>query len=180
MRIDDAIAEIDIVLKERIDPTVQRMENGVEPFDLDETFESLIMLADTKARLRDVESRLNTLMVEYMRHEGEKVIMRGEYTAERKVSSSRKNWQHGTLIEAIVNVSLSEELGSVVDANTGEVVDLTYISRPLIDSVVENLSRAAAIREWRVKDLRALVPGLNPDDFCEVEKAERVSIRKKN
>lgn len=179
MKIDDALTEIDLVLKEKIDPVIQRIENGVEKFDVDEAFEALIMFTDTKARLRDVESRLNNLMVEYMRHEGEKVIFRGDYSAERKMNSSRKNWQHGTLIEAVVNVSLSQELGSVVDTNTGEVVDLTHVARPLIDSVVENLSRAAAIREWRVKDLRALVPGLNPDDFCEVEKAERVSIKRK-
>jgi hypothetical protein len=53
------------------------------------------------------------------------------------------------------------------------------VAKPLIDGVVKNIVDAAAIRDWRVTALRAMIPGLNPDDFCEVEKTERVSIRKK-
>lgn len=179
MKFNDAIEESKTLLEERVGRTMQRIENGAEEFDPEEAFEALLGFADLKATVRDLESKLNTLMVEYMRHQGEKFLSYGDYVAERKISSSRKNWQHQTLIESVVNVSLSTELGSVVDTTTGEVVDLTHIARPLVDSVVQNLSRAAAIRDWRVKDLRALVPGLNPDDFCEVEKAERVSIRRK-
>jgi len=114
-----------------------------------------------------------------MRMNGDKLIELGGMVAERKFSSSRKNWEHATLVEAVVNKAISGSSGMVIDPNTGEVVDLANISKPLIDSVVESLIKTAAIREWRVTALRSMIPGLNPDDFCEVEKAERVSIRKK-
>ena len=114
-----------------------------------------------------------------MRQQGERALFFGDMVAERRISSTRKNWEHKTLLEAVVNKSLSEESASVVDPSTGEVLDLSYYAKPLIDNVVRNLAVAAAIRDWRVTALKAMIPGLNPDDFCEVEKAERVSIRKK-
>jgi hypothetical protein len=76
-------------------------------------------------------------------------------------------------------MSLSQDGGTVIDPNTGELVDLITIAKPIIDIVVKNVTEAAAIRDWRVTALRAMLPGLNPDDFCEVEKAEKISIRRK-
>ena len=115
-----------------------------------------------------------------MRLNGEKVRDYGTHVAERKISSTRKNWEHKTLLEAVVNTSLADEDSRVIDPNTGEVIDLLVIAKPIIDLVVKNIADAAAIRDWRVTALRAMIPGLNPDDFCEVEKTERVSIRKKS
>jgi hypothetical protein len=76
-------------------------------------------------------------------------------------------------------VSLANAEGEVVDPATGEVLDILTIAKPLIDNVVKNLTATAAIRDWRVTAVRNIVPGLNPDDFCEVEKSERVSILRK-
>ena len=110
---------------------------------------------------------------------GDKLLEFGDMVAERKFNSSRKNWAHQVLMEVVVNQALAKDATSVVDPSTGEIIDLTTYAKPIIDSVVEHLTRAAAIREWRVTALKAMVPGLNPDDFCEVEKSERVSIRPK-
>ena len=114
-----------------------------------------------------------------MRMSGEKVLTFGDLTAERKFSSSRKNWEHQVLLEAVVNKALSKETTVIVDPSTGEIIDLATFAKPIIDSVVDHVTRAAAIREWRVTALRSMVPGLNPDDFCEVEKSERVQIKRK-
>jgi hypothetical protein len=110
---------------------------------------------------------------------GDKFLERGSYTAERKIASTRKNWDHQVLLEAVVNKALAEESSIVVDPATGEVIDLSTVAKPLIDTVVDHVTKAARVADWRVTALRAMIPGLNPDDFCEVEKSERVSIRKK-
>jgi hypothetical protein len=83
------------------------------------------------------------------------------------------------LIEAVINTSLADENGEVVNPSTGEVIDIITIAKPLIDNVIRNLTATAAIRDWRVTALRNIVPGMNPDDFCEVEKSEKVSILRK-
>lgn len=179
MSIYEAITEISVTLKENVGGATERLENEVDEFNKDNVFFALVALSDLKSQTRDLESRLNVLMTSYMRLNGEKILEFGDLIAERKFSSSRKNWEHATLLEAVVNTALSKNASSVIDPNTGELLDLSDFAKPIIDSVVEHVTRAAAIREWRVTALRAMVPGLNPDDFCEVEKAERVSIRRK-
>ena len=178
MSIYEAITEISVTLKENVGGATERLENEVDEFNKDNVFFALVALSDLKGQARDLESRLNVLMTSYMRMNGEKVLEFGDLIAERKFSSSRKNWEHATLLEAVVNTALSKNMSTVIDPNTGELLDLSDFAKPIIDSVVEHVTRAAAIREWRVTALRAMVPGLNPDDFCEVEKAERVSIRR--
>lgn len=155
------------------------MERDDVEFNPDEAIDALVALGDFKAQLRSLENRLNNLMVSYMRNAGERAIEKGPYLAERRMSSTRKNWEHGTLLEAVVNASLSDEQTQLVDPSTGEVIDLASIAKPLIDVVVRNISQAAAIRDWRVTALRTMIPGLNPDNFCEVEKTERVSIKRR-
>ena len=179
MRMDELIASVGVTLKEGIESVAGRLERQEEEIDQKELFYALVEFGELKYLVKTLETRLNILLTEFMRMNGDKLLEYGNMLAERKVSSSRKNWEHNTLIEAVVNKSISGVSGIVVDPDTGEVVDLANISKPLIDSVVENLTRAAAIRDWRVTALRAMIPGLNPDDFCEVEKAERVSIRRK-
>lgn len=150
-----------------------------ESLDMNVAFEALFMVAEYKRRLSAVEDMVNKAMVINMHMNGEKVHDFGTHKVERKVSSRRKNWQHQTLIEAVINVSLANAEGEVVDPATGEVLDILTIAKPLIDNVVKNLTATAAIRDWRVTAVRNIVPGLNPDDFCEVEKSERVSILRK-
>jgi len=179
MRMDELIADVGETLKKGIESVAGRLERQEEKIDEQELFYALVEFGELKYLVRTLETRLNIILTENMRLSGEKYLEFNGMLAERKVSSSRKNWEHNTLIEAVVNKAISGASESVVDPNTGEVVDLASISKPLIDAVVENLTRAAAIRDWRVTALRAMIPGLNPDDFCEVEKAERVSIRRK-
>lgn len=179
MLLYDAITEVATMLKDNVSTTTERLENEAEEFNQTEVFNALVALSDLKGQTRDLENRLNVLLTAHMRMNGEKVLEFGDLIAERKFSSSRKNWEHATLLEAVVNTALSKNATSVIDPNTGELLDLSDFAKPIIDSVVEHVTRAAAIREWRVTALRAMVPGLNPDDFCEVEKAERVSIRRK-
>lgn len=179
MQMNELVQSAILLITENLTRTVDRLENGAEEINQDELFNTLVELSQLKYVVRDAETRLNVLLTQYMRMNGEKVLEYGNLVAERKFSSSRKNWEHGVLLEAVVNKVLSSESGLVVDPTTGEVVDLTHIAKPVIDAVVDGITKAAAIREWRVTALRAMIPGLNPDDFCEVEKAERVSIRKK-
>lgn len=175
----DAIKEAETILNDNIAKTVERLENEVEAFSESEAFDALVALSELKGVVRDLENRINVLLTSWMRAQGEKVLEFGDMTAERKFTANRKNWQHGTLLEAVINKSLSQESTVVVDPASGEVIDLTTIARPIIDAVVENVTKAARIGDWRVTALRAMIPGMDPDNFCEVEKAERVSIRKK-
>lgn len=169
---------VDALAKD-IRPSVRSLQDGTTETDPDMLFNALVDIAELKREIREVEDSLNELLVTWMRLNGEKVRVYGNHTAERKVSSTRKNWEHKTLLEAVVNMSLSQDGGTVIDPNTGELVDLITIAKPIIDVVVKNVTEAAAIRDWRVTALRAMLPGLNPDDFCEVEKAEKISIRRK-
>lgn len=179
MEMQQAIVESTKFLQENVGSTIARFENKKEESTQDELFNSLVEIGELKTLVRDLEKRLNSLLVEEMRRNGEKVVEYGNLVAERRFSSTRKNWQHETLIEAVVNKALSKDSGAVIDPSSGEILDLTEIARPIVDAVVDNLIRTAAVREWRVTALKALIPGLNPDDFSEVEKVERVSIRAK-
>lgn len=166
-------------LTDSVRSTVRGLEDGATEINPDVLFNALVEISELKREVREVEDSVNELLVTWMRLNGEKVRNYGTHTAERKVSSSRKNWEHKTLLEAVVNMSLSQDGGTVIDPNTGELIDLIAIAKPIIDTVVKNVTEAAAIRDWRVTALRAMLPGLNPDDFCEVEKTERISIRRK-
>lgn len=179
MLLYDAITHVADFLKENVARTTERLEKEIERANQEELFNALVGLGDLKGQVRDLESRLNVLLTTEMRMSGEKVLTFGDLTAERKFSSSRKNWEHQVLLEAVVNKALSKETTVIVDPSTGEIIDLATFAKPIIDSVVDHVTRAAAIREWRVTALRSMVPGLNPDDFCEVEKSERVQIKRK-
>lgn len=179
MKINEQIQSVMDVLAETAGSTVKGFEDGTSEFNPDDGFNALVNIAELKRQTRQIEDSVNELLVAWMRLNGEKVRDYGTHVAERKVSSSRKNWEHKVLLEAVVNMSLADENSRVIDPNTGEVIDLLLIAKPIIDIVVKNIADAAAIRDWRVTALRAMIPGLNPDDFCEVEKTERVSVRKK-
>jgi hypothetical protein len=179
MKINEQIQSVMDILAETAGSTVKSFEDGTREFNPDDGFNALVNIAELKRQTRQIEDSVNELLVAWMRLNGEKVRDYGTHVAERKVSSSRKNWEHKVLLEAVVNMSLADENSRVIDPNTGEVIDLLLIAKPIIDTVVKNIADAAAIRDWRVTALRAMIPGLNPDDFCEVEKTERVSVRKK-
>lgn len=179
MKLHESIDGAAAHLRDAVGTKTERLENEIEPIDQDELFNALVQFGELKALVREYDTRINALLTTHMRINGDKYLEYGNLVAERKFSSARKNWEHQTILEAVVNSALATQSGVAVDPSTGEVMDLTSISRPIIDSVVTHLTRAAAIRDWRVTALRAMVPGMNPDDFCEVEKSERVSIRRK-
>lgn len=179
MKMYEQIEEVRAILKDGLQSKVSRLENEVDEFDKSEAFDALLVIADLKRDVREYEERINKLLTQWMIFNGEKQLDFGTMVAEKKRSSSRKNWQHDTLLEAVVNMSISEEQGSIVDPATGELIDVISFAKPIIDAVVKNVQAAAAIREWRVTALRTMIPGLNPDDFCEVEVSEKVSIRRK-
>jgi hypothetical protein len=165
-----AIAQCELATKEFI---------SSEQIDMNVAFDALFLMSEFKKRLGVIESSVNEAMVHHMTINGERSHDFGTHVAERKISSRRKNWEHKTLIEAVINTSLADENGEVVNPSTGEVIDIISIAKPLIDNVIRNLTATAAIRDWRVTALRNIVPGMNPDDFCEVEKSEKVSILRK-
>lgn len=174
-----SIQDLKTIIQESIQPEIERIENDAQPFDPDSAIEIMMAIADLRREMKSVEDKLNEMITTHMRQSGERQRDFGAVTVERRVSSNRKNWEHNTILSAVVNTSLSNTQGMVVDPNTGEMVDILALTKPIIDNVVADIVATAAIREWRVTALRAMVPGLNPDDFCEVEKIERVSIRKK-
>ena len=179
MKLNEPIEQSMNLLSETVAVQIKGVASGEVEFNADEAFEFLMSVADLKRVIKEYENEVNEQFVVHMRERGEKVKEYLGHTVERKISSTRKNWEHETILEAVVNMSLSGQAGDVIDPQTGEVLDLTMVAKPIIDHVVKNLVAAAAIRDWRVTALRAMIPGLNPDDFCEVEKNERVSIRKK-
>jgi hypothetical protein len=179
MKLHEKIEEVRTILKDDLEPRIGRIENEAEPFDKAEAFDALLIITDFKREIREYEERINTLLTQWMAFNGEKMIDFGGMVAERKRSSTRKNWQHDTLLEAVVNTSIADEQGSIVNPETGELIDVISFAKPIIDAVVKNVQAAAAIREWRVTALRTMIPGLNPDDFCEIEVSEKVSIRRK-
>lgn len=161
------------------DAVKEFISGDLSELDMNQAFDVLFMIGQFKNALRSIEDDINQAMVKSMTINGEKVHNFGDHVVERRVSSRRKNWQHETLIEAVINASLANEDGEVVDTTTGEVLDIITMAKPLIDNVIRNLTATAAIRDWRVTALRNIVVGLNPDDFCEVEKSEKVSILRK-
>lgn len=158
---------------------IDRLEGEDSEFNNIDAIDALMMISDLKRNIRECEERINSMLTAWMLNNGEKQIEYCGMVAERKKSSTRKNWQHDTLLQAVINTSLNDEDRRIVDPETGEYIDLLVVAKPLIDHVVKNIQATAAIREWRVTALRSIVPGLNPDDFCEVESVEKVSIRKK-
>jgi hypothetical protein len=171
--------EVEIFVKEFESVVSRILMDESHEYDMNDAFGALFLIPTIKRMLSNIEEEINISMVEFMKKNGEKTHNFGDHIAERRVSSRRKNWQHQTLIEAVINTSLSDEDEVIVDARTGEVIDILSLAKPLIDNVVRNLTATAAIRDWRVTALRNIVTGLNPDDFCEVEKSEKVSILRK-
>ena len=66
-----------------------------------------------------------------------------------------------------------------VDQTTGELINERNIVAPFVEAVVERLLACAAFRDWRVTALRNYMPGVNPDNYCEVESTTKAVIRKK-
>ena len=88
-----------------------------------------------------------------------------------------RNWQNNVLIRSVVNTAMDEIADrEYVDQETGEPVSERAILAPWIEAIVERLLECAAFRDWRVTALRARVPGLDPDNFCDVKRSSKATI----
>ena len=48
-----------------------------------------------------------------------------------------------------------------------------------MDAIVDRLLACAAFRDWRVTALRAHIPGLDPDNFCDVKRTVKAVVSAK-
>ena len=160
----------------------QRMAQ--EDDDLGETANLLVELCEAikwaKTNKADLDKEANPTLVTVMDMMGEKKFQHSNYEIERRVSNYRKNWQNDSLVRSVVNTALDEvEDRNYVDQNTGELVNEREIVAPFIEAVIERLLACAAFRGWRVTALRNYMPGVDPDNYCEVERTTKAVIRRK-
>jgi len=139
----------------------------------------LYLIRDIKARVKDADDEANPALVEVMDHMGEKQVEYGSISVERKISNYRTNWQNQVLIRAVVTAALDEiEEREFVDQESGSYVSERAIVAPWVDAIISRLLECAAFRDWRVTALRNNIPGLNPDDFCEVRRSTKAVLRR--
>ncbi len=136
-------------------------------------------LGDIKAQVREVDSETNPSLVTVMDQMGERRFEVGSTMIERKVSNYRSNWQNQVLVRAVVNTALDDiEPRDYVDQETGAMISEREIVAPWMDAVVERLLECAAFRDWRVTALRARIPGMDPDNFCDVKRSVKAVLRR--
>ena len=101
------------------------------------------------------------------------------YEVERRVYNYRKNWQNDSLLRSVVNTAMDDiEDRNYVDQTTGELINERQIVEPFIEAVINRLLKCAAFRDWRVTALREYMPGVDPDNYCEVERSTKAVIRR--
>ena len=190
MNLDERIAEIDALagdLRRSLDAAITEAKESAEDLvygpesDLQGTANSMVDLLEVikahKAVMRDVDNEANPTLVTIMDHMGTRKFERGGLLIEKKQSSYRSNWQNNVLVRSVVNTAMDEIADrEYVDQNTGEPISERAILAPWIEAVVERLLECAAFRDWRVTALRARVPGLDPDNFCDVKRSSKATI----
>lgn len=155
-----------------------------ETDDLGEVANRLVDLCEAikfvKSDFNAIDKETNPTLVTVMDMIGERKFEYGGYEVERKISNYRKNWQNESLIRSVVNTALDEiEDRNYVDQITGELINEREIVAPFVDAVIERLLKCAAFRDWRVTALRNYMPGVDPDNYCEVERTTKAVIRRK-
>jgi len=158
-------------------------EMAHEADDLGEVANRLVDLCEAikfvKSDFNTIDKETNPTLVTVMDMIGERRFEYGGYEVERKISNYRKNWQNESLIRSVVTTALDEiEDRNYVDQITGELINERDIVAPFMDHVVERLLKCAAFRDWRVTALRNFLPGVDPDNYCEVERSTKAVIRR--
>jgi len=184
MNLDERIAEIDAMagdLRRSLDAAITEAKESAENGELQSTAESMVDLLEVikyhKSGMRDVDNEANPTLVTIMDTMGTRKFERGGLLVEKKQSSYRSNWQNNVLVRSVVNTAMDEIADrEYVDQNTGEPISERAILAPWIEAVVERLLECAAFRDWRVTALRARVPGLDPDNFCDVKRSSKATI----
>lgn len=180
IEIQEAGDELRRLMGEAIRSAQEEAENG----NLEETAGPMVDLLELikgiKASVRDADNEANPTLVTIMDNMGTKKFSRGVLSVERKVSSYRTNWQNNVLIRSVVSTALDEMAErNYVDQESGELVSERAIIGPWIEAVVERLLACAAFRDWRVTALRAHIPGLDPDNFCDVKRTVKAVVSMK-
>jgi hypothetical protein len=180
----DKIAEIEQKreeLRSLTQDTLREAQELAEGGELESTAHQLTDLLQvvkwTKQDFNEIDKESNSSLVTIMDKMGQRKFEAGGYLVERKISNYRKNWQNDVLIRSVVNTAMDELAErSYVDQESGELVSERAILGPWIEAVVDRLLECAAFRDWRVTALRARIPGLDPDNFCDVERSTKAVI----
>ena len=186
-KLKDKVAEIEdkrSELRGLISSTISEAQDLAEGGEFEDSANGLVdllqVIAWAKADIRELDNQANPSLVTVMDQMGTRKFDRGSLEIERKVSNYRSNWQNDVLIRSVVNTCLDEiEQRTYVDQDSGEVIKERSIVGPWMEAVIERLLECAAFRDWRVTALRAHVPGLNPDDFCDVKRSTKAVLSRK-
>ena len=184
MNLNDKLLEIEEVgndLRRLMGEAIRSAQEEAEGGDLEGTAGPLVDLLEIiksiKANVRDAANEAHPALVTIMHNMGTKKFERGGLNVERKVSSYRTNWQNDVLIRSVINTALDEiNPRNYVDQDSGEFINEREIVAPWMDAIVDRLMACAAFRDWRVTALRAHIPGLDPDNFCDVKRSIKAVI----
>jgi|TARA_R100000278_G_C5466810_1_gene162971 hypothetical protein len=179
--IEEKREELRKMTQEAVGEAQRQVQSGD---DLADTANLLVELCESikwaKSDMNTLDKEANPTLVTAMDMMGERKFAHGTFEIERRVSNYRKNWQNDSLLRSVVNTAMDEiEDRDYVDQTTGELINERNIVAPFIDAVVERLLACAAFRDWRVTALRNYMPGVDPDNYCEVESTTKAVIRRK-
>ena len=187
MTLNEKIAEIEelrgqllTLTKETIRDTQEAAEAGLLEETAPELVDLLEVLKWTKSDIRDLDNESNETLVTIMDNMNTRKFQRGSFLVEKKISNYRTNWQNDVLLRSVINTCLDEiEPRSYVDQESGELINERQIVAPWMDAVIDRLLACAAFRDWRVTALRSHIPGLNPDNLCDVKRSVKAVISRK-
>tara|TARA_B100000902_G_C27320135_1_gene923831 strand:+ start:325 stop:897 length:573 start_codon:yes stop_codon:yes gene_type:complete len=170
-------------LRSMLNDYLQEAQQDAEGGNLEGSSEGMVwlldVLGDIKSQVRDIDNEANPSLVTVMDKMGQRNLEYSSISVERRVSNYRSNWQNDVLVRAVINSALDEiQPREYVDQETGEPIHEREIVAPWMDAVVDRLLECAAFRDWRVTALRNNIPGLNPDNFCDVKRSIKAVLRR--
>ncbi len=175
--IEEKREELRTLTKETLREAQEQAEGGEFETTARELTDLLQVVKWTKQDFNEIDKESNASLVVVMDKMGSRKFEHGMHKVERKVSNYRKNWQNDTLIRSVVNTAMDEiQERTYVDQHSGEVVNERTIVGPFMEAVIERLLECAAFRDWRVTALRHYIPGIDPDNFCDVESTTKAVI----
>jgi len=178
--IEEKREELRLMTQEAVGEAQRQVQSGDE---LPDTANLLVELCESiklaKSDMNTLDKAANPTLVTAMDMMGERKFAHGYFEIERRVSNYRKNWQNDSLLRSVVNTAMDEiEDRDYVDQRTGELINERDIVAPFMSAVIERLLACAAFRDWRVTALRNYMPGIDPDNYCEVESTTKAVIRR--
>ena len=180
VEIEEAGNELRRLMGEAICSAQEEAESGGFKETAGPLVDLLEIIKAIKANVRDADNEANPMLVAMMDNMGTKKFERGSLTVERRVSSYRTNWQNDVLVRSVINTALDEiHPRNYVDQESGAFINEREIVAPWLDAIVDRLLACAAFRDWRVTALRAHIPGLDPDNFCDVKRTVKAVVSAK-